>query len=64
MKPARDEDIPKATHEGVTEILGVKARTYRLDDGTAVIHADDFHAILEAMGLTPDDLREILRTTG
>lgn len=54
MKPARDEDIPKATHEGVLEILGLKVRTYRLDDGRTVIQADGFCKLLEAMGLDPD----------
>lgn len=52
MKAAREQDIPQATHEGETEILGVKLRTYRLDDGRAVIHADDFHKLLEVMGMT------------
>lgn len=44
IKPARPEDIPTATHEGVMELFGMKLRTYRLDDGRTVIHADDFHA--------------------
>lgn len=52
MKPARDEDLPKATHQGTTEILGVIVRTFRLDDGRAIIHADDFHKLMEVMGLT------------
>lgn len=57
MKPARPEDVPQATHEGVTEMFGVRVRTYRLDDGRSVIHADDFHKLLEAMGMTsPTDL--------
>jgi hypothetical protein len=51
LKAARPEDLPKATHEGKSVILGIEVRTYRLDDGRAVIHADDFHKILEAMGL-------------
>lgn len=50
IKPARPEDIPKATHEGVMELLGMKLRTYRLDDGRTVIHADDFHAFLKHAG--------------
>lgn len=50
MKAARPEDIAKATHEGKMEILGVKLRSYRLDDGRTVIHADDFHKLLEVMG--------------
>lgn len=55
--PARPEDLPKATHEGETTILGVKIRTYRLDDGRAIIHADDFHKLMEVMGLkdTPQE---------
>lgn len=59
MKAARPIDIPKATHEGKTTILGVEIRTYRLDDGRAVIHADDFHKILEVMGLGSDELKEL-----
>lgn len=50
MKPARPEDIPQATHEGTLELLGMKLRTYRLDDGSTVIHADDFHKFLEQTG--------------
>ena len=52
MKPARPDDIPKVTHESEMEMLGVKLRVYRLDDGRAVIHADDFHALLAKMGIT------------
>jgi hypothetical protein len=55
MKPARDEDIPKATHEGTQTLFGVEVRTYVLDDGRAIIHADDFHKLLRAMGLEPND---------
>ena len=50
MKPARGEqDLPQATHEGVMTILGVQLRTYRLDDGRTVIHADDFHRLMAVM---------------
>jgi hypothetical protein len=49
MKPARNEDIPKATHEGTATLFGVTVRTFRLDDGRAVIHADDFHKLIDAM---------------
>lgn len=50
LKPARPDDIPKATHEGKLSILGIELRTYRLDDGRTVIHADDFHRLMAAMG--------------
>lgn len=59
MKPARPIDVPKATHEGKSTILGVEVRTYRLDDGRAVIHADDFHKLLEVMGLGPEELKDL-----
>lgn len=60
MKPAREEDIPKVTHTGVMDLLGVKARVHRLDNGRTVIEAEDFEKILEAMGIT---LAEVLKTT-
>lgn len=49
MKPARPEDVPQATHESVQEIMGVKLRTYVLDDGRRIIDADDFHKLMEVM---------------
>lgn len=51
LKPARPEDIPFATHESEMELLGVKVRVYHLDDGRRVIDADDFHKLMEAMGM-------------
>ena len=59
-KPARLGDLPKATHEGKSTILGVEVRTYKLDDGRAVIHADDFHKLLEVMGITADELHDLV----
>lgn len=50
MKPARPEDIPQAIHEGTMELLGMKLRTYRLDDGRTLIHADDFEEFLKRTG--------------
>ena len=41
--------VPKTTHEAVFTIFGVPLRCYRLDNGQAIINADDFHALLEAM---------------
>jgi hypothetical protein len=63
MKPAREEDIPKVTHTGIIDLLGVKARVHRLDDGRTVIEAEDFHKILEAMGITPADLEGLVGVT-
>lgn len=55
MKPARPDDIPTATHESVQEFFGVKVRTYVLDDGRRIINADDFHKLMETMGLQPGE---------
>lgn len=57
MKPA----IPKATHEGEATLFGVKVRTYRLDSGESVIHADDFHKLIEAMFGDTDSLKTAMR---
>lgn len=51
MKPARPADIPNATHESVQTIMGVKIRTYVLDDGRRIINAEDFHRFLKETGL-------------
>jgi hypothetical protein len=57
VKAARPEDIPFATHESVQEIMGVRVRFYVLDDGRRIINADDFHKLLETMGLSDVDVR-------
>lgn len=45
-----DPNVLYATHEGRGEILGIPFRCYRLSDGRAVIHADDMHKIMDALG--------------
>lgn len=47
-----DSGLPYATHKGVLELFGVKLRCYRLNDGRALFHADDFHALLNMMDTT------------
>lgn len=51
-KPAREEDLPKVISEGTATYAGVEVRTYVLDDGRRIIHADDFHKLMEVMGLS------------
>jgi hypothetical protein len=51
MKPARPEDIPRATHESVQTFFGVEVRTYVLDDGRRIINAEDFHKLMVALNL-------------
>lgn len=58
-----DERLPQATHEGELALAGVRLRTYQLDDGRRVIHADDIHALVDALaamnGPIGDELQEL-----
>lgn len=47
------DGLPTVTHEGVLEIAGHRLRCFRLDDGRAIIHADDFHEFFGDMGVDP-----------
>lgn len=49
MKPAREDDIPKTTHEGVLDILGEKVKVHHLDDGSMVIEKDDMERLLRKL---------------
>ena len=40
-------EIPKAIHEEVIELCGVKLRCYQLDNGQRVIEQDDLTALFE-----------------
>lgn len=42
--------LPAVTHDGVLEIAGHRLRCYRLDDGRAIIHADDFREFFGDLG--------------
>lgn len=45
-------DVPVATHHGVLDIAGVKLNCYRLDDGRAIVDADDFARLMEEWGMS------------
>lgn len=47
------DGLPTVTHEGTLEIAGHRLRCYRLDNGQAIINADDFHAFFGDMGVGP-----------
>lgn len=51
--PPEPGDLPFVTHEGVLEIAGHRLRCYRISDGRAIIHEDDFHAFFAAIGEAP-----------
>lgn len=40
--------LPYVTHSGVLHIAGQELRCYRLNDGRAIIDADDFNAFFES----------------
>lgn len=51
-------EIPTATHSGEFTIFGITLRCHRLDDGEAVIEADDLRALFNAMAGDCGDLDE------
>lgn len=51
--PPEPGDLPFVTHEGELHIVGHRLRCYRISDGRAIIHQDDFHAFFGAMGDEP-----------
>ena len=48
-QPAVSDAMPYATHSGEMEIMGVKMRCYRLSDGCAVFHEEDFEKLMAWM---------------
>ena len=49
--PADDGSVtlPTVVSEGVVEVLGVKIRTYQLDNGQRIMNEDDVNTILTQM---------------
>ena len=43
--PADTNGLPYATHQGVLTIGGEALRCFRLNDGRAILHADDVHRV-------------------
>lgn len=44
-EPQCSDDLLYATHSGVFYFAGHKLRCYRLNDGRAIFHADDFNEV-------------------
>jgi hypothetical protein len=59
------EDLPVATHSSTLTIMGVELKVHRLDDGRAIIEAEGFHQLFEAMGagaeMTEEDAASLAR---
>jgi len=51
--PPEPGDLPFVTHEGELRIAGHRLRCYRISDGRALIHQDDFNAFFGAIGAEP-----------
>lgn len=47
-----------AVWEGVLTVMGISLRVYVLSNGKRVIHTDDFHSLLLAMGDPDRELTE------
>lgn len=47
MPEQNDSDLPYATHSGVLNLFGHELRCFRLSDGKAIFHADDFEKFME-----------------
>ena len=47
------DGLPVVTHEGILEIGANKLRCYRLDDGRAIINADDLKEFFGGIGIEP-----------
>lgn len=43
-----EKALPKAVWEGTFTIMGTPIRCYVLDDGSRIVNADDFMAMLDA----------------
>lgn len=44
-----DDGLPVVTHSGVLDFAGYSLKCYQLDDGRAIIDADDLNAFFGAM---------------
>lgn len=44
--PTNEGGLPYATHSGIWEFMGKQIKVYRLNNGKAIIDADDFWKIL------------------
>ena len=51
--PPEPGDLPFVTHEGELHIADHCLRCYRISDGRAIIHQDDFQAFFAEMGDEP-----------
>lgn len=61
MSESMIDELPTATHEGKLTIAGITLHVYRLDDGRALIDADDMAAFFDAMGNGIEEYAELAK---
>lgn len=55
------DKIPTVDHEGVLKIMDLEIKVLTLDNGQRTIPEDDFKKALKWLGLTEDDLKQIIQ---
>lgn len=55
------DKIPTVDHEGVLKIMDLEIKVLTLDNGQRIISEDDFKKALKWLGLTEDDLKQIIQ---
>lgn len=56
------ENLPKVTHDGTITVGGITIRVMTLDNGQRIIPEDDFKKALNLLGISEDDMKQILIT--
>lgn len=55
------DKILTVDHEGVLKIMDLEIKVLTLDNGQRIIPEDDFKKALKWLGLTEDDLKQIIQ---
>lgn len=53
--------IPIVTHEGILKVNGLEIKVLTLDNGQRIIPEDDFKKALDWLGLSEDDVKQIMQ---
>lgn len=56
------ENLPKVTHEGTITVGSIIIKVMTLDNGQRIIPEDDFKKALNLLGISEDDMKQILTT--
>lgn len=53
--------IPTVTHEGILKVKDLEIKVLTLDNGQRIIPEDDFKKALDWLGLSEDDVKQIMQ---